>query len=97
MGSVNEDEKTPQASAQTRKTWLENDLENHTLKLDHLDEEIVQAESKLQNLRRQRQGLLSHVNEVRHKLDDVTKLVDLEMENEVLRREVESLRNGKIL
>lgn len=94
---MNEDEKTPQASPTTRKTWLENDLDHHLVKLERLDEEIVQAESKLQNLRRQRQGLLSHVNEVRRKLDDVTKLVDLEAENEVLRREVESLRAGKVL
>lgn len=85
---MNEDEKTPQASAQTRKTWLENDLENHTRKLDYLDEEIVQAESTLQNLRRQRQGLLSHVNEVRHKLEDVERIVELEAEIASLRSQL---------
>lgn len=94
---MDDNEKTPQASAETRKTWLENDIENHELKLDHLDEEIVQVDSRLKDLRRQRANLVSYLNEARHKLDDVTRLVDLEMENQVLRREVESLRNSKVL
>ena len=91
--SVNEDEKVPQASSEVRKVHLENDLERHETKLYHLDEDIVQAESRLKDLKRQRQGLVSHLDEVKRKLQDVTRLVELETEVASLRNQL-AVQNG---
>lgn len=90
---MNEDEKTPQASAQTRKTWLENDIEHHESKLYHLDAELVELRRKVTAMEGQRRNLVSYLNEAQHKLDDVTRLVELETEVASLRSQL-AVKNG---
>lgn len=90
---MNEDEKTPQASAQTRKTWLENDIKHHESKLYHLDAELVELRRKVTAMEGQRRNLVSYLNEAQHKLDDVTRLVELETEVASLRSQL-AVKNG---
>lgn len=90
---MNENEKTSQASPETRKTRLENDIEHHESKLYYLDVELMELRHKVTALEGQRRNLVSYLNEVQHKLDDVTRLVELETEVAGLRSQL-AVKNG---